>query len=67
MVRRIDRIYRICEADVIDISSVSPLAAKRAAGILLQTPYYAKFDEGPSNDTLDDNGRRFIRRATALQ
>jgi hypothetical protein len=28
--------------DVIDISSLSPLAAKRAANILLQSPYYSK-------------------------
>jgi len=34
--------------DVVDISSVSPLAAKRAANILLQTQYYSKitFDDG---------------------
>jgi len=45
--------------DVVDISSMSPLAAKRAANILLHTQYYSKI-------TFDDReGRKVWEEATS--
>jgi hypothetical protein len=41
-------------SDVVDIASVSPLAAKRAAGILLRTPYYARVTEHAASNEFSD-------------
>ena len=46
--------------DVVDISSMSPLAAKRAAKVLLRSPYYAKINlrDGPERQVWEEISAR---------